>query len=139
LPRDLQMGRIYLPQEDLERCGCSAASLAGPVTPALGELLRFHAARAWRFYEEGAALVPMVERDSRAALWALVRIYSGLLREIEARGYNVFSSRVRLSATDKARILLQARLGWWSEKDALEQRDRDRRRAGGTLLGRRAS
>jgi phytoene synthase len=139
LPRDLQMGRIYLPQEDLERFGCSAANLVGPVTPALGELLRFHAERAWRFYEEGAALVPMVERDSRAALWALVRIYSGLLREIEARGYDVFSSRVRLSATDKARILLQARLGWWSENDALEQRDRDRRRAGGTLLGRRAS
>ncbi len=139
LPRDFQMGRIYLPQEDLERFGCSAADLArGPVTSALAELLRFSAERAWGLYEEGAALVPLVERDSRAALWALARIYSGLLRKIEARGYDVFSSRVRLSATEKARILLRARLGWWSEKDALEQRDRDRRRAGGTLLGRRA-
>jgi phytoene synthase len=101
-------------------------------------MLGFEADRAWRFYEEGAALLPLVSRESRAALWALTRIYSGLLRKIEARGYNVFSSRVRLSAAEKAAILLRARLGWWSEKNALEERDRDRRRAGGALLGRRA-
>ncbi len=138
-PRDLQMGRIYLPQEDLQRFGCTAADLArAPVTPALAELLRFNAERAWGFYEEGAALVPLVEPDSRAALWALARIYSGLLRKIETRGYDVFSSRVRLSTGEKAQILLWARLGWWSETNVLEERDRDRRRAGGTLLGRRA-
>jgi len=139
LPRDYQMGRVYLPQEDLERFGCTAADLArGPVTPALAELLRSNAERAWRLYEEGAALLPLVDSDSRAALWALVRIYSGLLRKIEVCGYDVFSARVRLSAVEKAEILLRARLGWWSEKDALKERDRDRRRAGGTLLGRRA-
>jgi 15-cis-phytoene synthase len=138
-PRDFQMGRIYLPQEDLQRFGCTAVDLArAPVTPALAELLRFNAERAWGFYEEGAALVPLVEPDSRAALWALARIYSGLLRKIEARGYDVFSSRVRLSPGEKAQILLWARLGWWSETNVLEERDRNRRRAGGTLLGRRA-
>ncbi len=139
LPRDFQMGRVYLPQEDLERFGCRAKDLAqGPIGPALAELLHFEAERAWRFYEEGAVLVSLIESDSRAALWALVRIYSGLLRKIAGRGYDVFSSRVRLSATEKAEILLRARLGWWSGKDALKERDRDRRRAGGTLLGRRA-
>ncbi len=139
LPRDFQMGRVYLPQEDLERFGCRGEDLAqGPVKPALADLLRFEAERAWRFYEEGAALVSLVEADSRAALWALVRIYSGLLREIEGRGYDVFSSRVHLSARQKAEILLRARLGWWSENDALKERDRNRRGAGGTLLGRRA-
>jgi len=149
LPRDFQMGRVYLPQEDWERFGCRPENLerfgagepARPlqdVPPALAELLEFESERAWRFYEEGATLVSLINPESRAALWALVRTYSGLLRRIEARGYDVFSSRVRLSAAEKAAILLRARLGWWSEKNALEERDRDRRRAGGALLGRRA-
>ncbi len=139
VPRDFQMGRVYLPQEDLERLGIPPDDLGrGRLTPALADLLRLSADRAWKFYEEGAELVRLVDADSRAALWALVRIYSGLLREIEARGCDVFSSRVRLSATQKAEFLVRARLGLWSEANALEERDRDRRRTGGALLGRRA-
>ncbi len=139
VPGDLEMGRLYLPQEDLERFGCRRESVAaGRVTPALSELLRFQAGRAWEFYREGAQLLALVDRDSRAALWALVRIYSTLLRRIEQRGYDVFSSRVRLSTGEKAQIFLRARLGWWSETNVLEERDRDRRRASGPLLGRRA-
>jgi len=36
-------------------------------------------------------LIPRVHPDARAALWALVRTYSGLLPRIESRGYDVFS------------------------------------------------
>ena len=133
------MGRVYLPSEDLTRFGCSAEELArGIVTPSVRELMRFEAERAWKFYAEGSRLLPLVQKDSRAALWALTRIYSALLARIEERDFDVFSSRVRLTATEKAAILLRARLGWWSEADVLEERDRDRRRAGGTFLRRRA-
>ena len=100
--------------------------------------MRFEAERAWRFYAEGSRLLPLVHRDSRAALWALTRIYSALLARIEERDFDVFSSRVRLTATEKAGILLRARLGWWSEADVLEERDRDRRRTGRPILRRRA-
>ena len=41
-------------------------------------LMEFEADRAWKFYEEGAEIVGLVERDSRAALWALARTYSSL-------------------------------------------------------------
>jgi phytoene synthase len=101
-------------------------------------LLEFEAARAWNYYQEGVELIPLVHADARAALWALARIYSSLLRRIEARGYDVFSERVRLSTPEKTGILLRARLGWYSQKNVLEERDRDRRRPGGTFLGRRA-
>ena len=137
---DLALGRIYLPAEDLTRVGCSVADLErGSVTPRVRELLRFEAERAWRFYREGARLISKVDADSKAALWALARIYSSLLARIEERDFDVFSGRVRLSTPEKARILLRARVGWWSEADVLEERDRDRRRPGGALLGRRAS
>jgi squalene synthase HpnC len=136
---DLALGRVYLPAEDLARFGCSVEELRrGVVTASVGELLRSEADRAWRFYGEGARLIPLVHRDSRAALWALARIYSTLLARIEDRGFDVFSSRVRLSSGEKARILMRARLGWCSEADVLEERDRDRRRTGGSVLGRRA-
>ncbi|PYU33027.1 MAG: phytoene/squalene synthase family protein [Acidobacteria bacterium] len=136
---DLALGRVYIPAEDLTRFGCSVAELErGAVTPPVRELLQFQAERAWRFYREGARLIGKVDADSRAALWALVRIYSSLLARIEERDFDVFSARVRLNTSEKARILLRARVGWWSEADVLEERDRDRRRPGGALLGRRA-
>jgi 15-cis-phytoene synthase len=139
VPKDYEMGRIYLPQEDLEKFGVRPEELArGPLTPAVRDLFAFEAGRAWSFYREGAKLIPDVHSDARAALWALARIYSGLLRRIEARGYDVFSERVRLSTPEKTGILLRARFGWYSQHNVIEERDRDRRRPGGTVLGRRA-
>jgi squalene synthase HpnC/squalene synthase HpnD len=139
VPKDFEMGRIYIPQEDLEKFGVRPEELArGPLTPALRDLFVFEAGRALDFYREGVELIPDVHADARAALWALARIYSGLLRRIETRGYDVFSRRVRLSTPEKTGILLRARLGWYSQHNVLEERDRGRRRPGGTLLGRRA-
>ena len=136
---DLALGRVYIPAEDIARFGCTVAELErGAVTPPVRELLRFEAERAWRFYREGARLIGKVDADSKAALWALARVYSSLLARIEERDFDVFSARVRLTAGEKARILLRARVGWWSEADVLEERDRDRRRPGGAVLGRRA-
>jgi squalene synthase HpnC/squalene synthase HpnD len=136
---DLKMGRVYLPADDLARFGCTLDDLAnGKVTPAVRELLRAEAQRAWQFYAQGVSLLRHVDRDSRAALWALIRIYSTLLSRIEERDFDVFSSRVSLSTAEKARILLRARVGWWSEADVLEERDRDGRRTGRAFLGRRA-
>ena len=139
VPKDHEMGRVYLPLEDLAQFGVCGEDLArGPVTPQMRALLEFETERAWNFYREGVELIARVHQDARAALWALARIYSSLLRRIEARGYDVFSERVRLGSSEKASILLRARLGWYSQTNVLEERDRDRRRPGGTFLRRRA-
>ncbi|MGC1185850.1 MAG: squalene/phytoene synthase family protein, partial [Candidatus Acidiferrales bacterium] len=136
---DLEIGRVYLPQEDLDRFACSTGELVGEtITPGLRALMEFEAARAWSFYRDGEPLVRLVDRESRAALWALVRTYSGLLGRMEARGFDVFSERTRLTTAEKAGILVRARFGWFSQRNVLEERDRDRRRPGGTFRGRRA-
>jgi squalene synthase HpnC/squalene synthase HpnD len=135
---DYAIGRIYLPQEDLERFGVRAEELGGPVTPKLQELLRFEAERAWQMYQEGAPLVKKINADSRATLWALVRTYSTLLARIEEREFDVFSSRISTSSAEKIQFLLTAGMtGWW-KKDALAKRSGDRRRLGGTVVRRRA-
>jgi squalene synthase HpnC len=139
---DYAMGRIYLPQEDLDRFGVHAEELRGQVTPKLQQLLEFEADRAWQMYREGAPLVMQVNADSRATLWALVRTYSSLLARIEEHGFDVFGPRVSLSNAEKIQYLLTAGLaargtGWW-KGDALAKRSSDRRRPGGTVLRRRA-
>src|SRR5277367_5807718 len=135
---DFEMGRVYLPQEDLERFGVTPAQLSGTLTPQLQELLEFESDRAWLFYREGASLVGRVNADSRATLWALVRTYSSLLARIEEREYDVFSARISTSSAEKIQFLLTAGMTSWWKKDALAKRSGDRRRIGGTVLRRRA-
>jgi phytoene synthase len=135
---DHEMGRVYLPLDELARFGVREEDLRGPLTPPLRDLLAFEADRAWRFYEEGAPLVAQVDPDSRATLWALIRTYSSLLARIEERGFDVFSSRVSLSRAEKIQFLLTAGMtGWW-KRDALAKRSGDRRRSGGIGIRRRA-
>jgi squalene synthase HpnC len=139
---DRKMGRIYLPQEDLDRFGIRAEELHGPLTAKLQELLEFEAERAWQMYREGAPLVSRINADSRATLWALVRTYSSLLARIEEREFDVFSARVALSSAEKIQYLLTAslaarRAGWW-KGDVLAKRASNRWRTGGPVVRRRA-
>ena len=135
---DYEMGRVYLPQEDLDRFGCRAEDLGGPLTDKLRSLLEFEADRAWRFYQEGAPLVRQIDPDSRATLWALIRTYSTLLARIEEREFDVFSSRISVSGAEKIQYLLTAGVSGWWKKDALAKRSGDRRRTVGDVLRRRA-
>jgi squalene synthase HpnC/squalene synthase HpnD len=139
---DLEMGRVYLPQEDLARFACNKNDLQGPLTERVEALLEFEGERAWRFYDEGVALTGQIDPDSRATLWALVRTYSTLLARMEERSFDVFTSRVSLSSAEKVQYLLAAGLavkkaGWW-KGDALAKRPGNRRRPGGPVLRHRA-
>jgi squalene synthase HpnC len=135
---DYELGRVYLPQEDLAKFGLRDEDLRGPVEPRLRNLLQFEADRAWRLYQEGAPLVHQVDADSRATLWALVRTYSTLLARIEEREFDVFSGRISLSSAEKLQYLLTAGMSNWWKKDALAKRSGDRRRTGGAVVRRRA-
>lgn len=134
---DFDIGRVYLPEEDLANFNCRLEDLRGPLTPRFRALLEFEANRAWRLYEECAPLVHMVNPESRATLWALVRTYSTLLARIEENGFDVFSSRVSLSSAEKIQYLVVAGMSGWWKRNALAKRSGDRRRFGGDVLRRR--
>src|ERR1700681_1420822 len=136
---DYALGRVYVPEEDLTRYGVSPQDFGkSEATLGVRELLRFEAARAWQCYEEGAALLGLIEPESRGTLWLLARTYSALLARIESLDFAVFGERVRLSRAEKMLFIAQARFGRVTEENLLEKRDRDRRRAGGTGDRRRA-
>ncbi|MBE0657255.1 MAG: phytoene/squalene synthase family protein [Bryobacteraceae bacterium] len=103
---DQSMGRVYLPQDDLRRFGVTRLDQD---SPELRRLLAHYGERARAYYDESRPLVRMMHSDSRASLWALIEIYSRLLRRIEKSGYDVLSRRIRLSNWEKARILIESR------------------------------
>jgi squalene synthase HpnC len=136
---DYQLGRVYLPEEDLARYSVSPEDFArSEATLGVHELLRFESDRAWKFYEEGSTLLGLIEPDGRGALWLLTHTYSALLGHIEALDFAVFGEKVRLSKADKMIFMAKARFGQHTEENILEKRDRDRRRAGRTGSRRRA-
>jgi squalene synthase HpnC/squalene synthase HpnD len=136
---DCQLGRVYLPEEDLARYGVSKEDFGrSEGTLGVRELLRFESERAWQLYEEGSALLGLIDADSRSALWLLVHTYSALLGRIEALDFAVLGEKVRLSKAEKMMYIAKARFGRHTEENILEKRDRDRRRAGGTGSRRRA-
>lgn len=103
---DFEMGRVYLPAEDLARFGVSPSKLE--YTPAFVALMRFEASRAFDYYKQSMPLIRMVDKDSRASLWALIQIYYRLLQRIEAREYRVLERRMRLSTIEKVWLVVQA-------------------------------
>ena len=136
---DFDLGRVYLPEEDLARYGVVEADLGrDEATLGVRELLRFEADRAWKLYEEGSQLLGLIEEDSRATLWLLVHTYSALLARIESLDFAVLGGRVRLSKPEKMMLMAKARFVRHTEENILAKRDRDRRRAGGAVGGRRA-
>jgi 15-cis-phytoene synthase len=104
---DASVGRVYLPEEDLDKFGISLSALEAVSDPALFRpLLAMEADRAREFYLAGEELIPLVEEDSQPALWVLMTIYRRLLDKIALREYDVFTgNKVSLTVREKLGIL----------------------------------
>jgi phytoene synthase len=106
---DAGLGRLYLPAEDLQRFQVTPDLLCQQQTaPELQALLAHEGALARRYYNESMPLIQMMDEDSRPALWALIEIYSRLLKRIHDNNYNVLPRRLALSTGEKLGILGQA-------------------------------
>jgi 15-cis-phytoene synthase len=107
---DAARNRVYLPLDQLARHGISVDSILSraPGAPPTGNeraLLSELGARAEKYYQSARSLLPLIDRESRPALWVLVRIYRGLLRRIRRANYDVFSRRIRVPSFQKMEIL----------------------------------
>ena len=107
---DASMGRVYLPEEDLDKFGISLSALESVSDPAvLRPLLAMEADRAREYYKAGAELIPLVEEDSQSALWVLMTIYQRLLEKIAQREYDVFSGNEKVSLTVREKLGILAK------------------------------
>lgn len=107
---DASRNRVYLPLEDLAAHHVSLGSLLHrspgvPPKPEERALLEDIACRAEAYYKSAEALMPLIDSESRPALWVLVSIYHALLQRIESARYDVFSQRVSVPLLEKVGIL----------------------------------
>ena len=109
---DLEMGRVYLPQDEMARFGYSEEDLRNGVrNQAFMDLMQFQSQRARVYFERGFMLLPYLSRRSRACPAVLGALYSKVLDRIEASDYDVLESRLSLSKAEKIRITAQTWLG----------------------------
>jgi len=116
---DASRSRVYLPLDDLGAHGISLEALVQrrpgtPPTTSERVLFAAIARRAEGYYKSADALLPLIDRESRPALWVLVSIYHALLKRIERADYDVFSRRASVPLVQKLAIL-----GWGLTRVAL--------------------
>jgi phytoene synthase len=107
---DAARNRVYLPLEDIKAHKVSLDALLHrsdrtPPTASERAILAALDKRAEDYYQSARSLLPLIDRESRPALWVLVRIYRGLLRRIRRANYDVFSRRISVPTFQKLEIL----------------------------------
>jgi phytoene synthase len=112
IKEDIERDRLYLPLDLLDEFGervKDIRALAAGRRMAQSEraMLATLATRAEKYYLSADKLLPLIDRDSRAALWVLVTIYHRLLNRIVERRMEVFGPRVALSSGEKFAVLLR--------------------------------
>jgi len=117
---DIERGRVYLPLDLLAEFGETVEGVrqlaAGrAMTGSERAMLATLAIRAEKYYVAAAKLTPMIDSDSRAALWVLVTIYHRLLARIADRRMEVFAERVALSTAAKLAVMARgAAMAAWN-------------------------
>ena len=109
--RDYDMGRIYIPLEDMERFGYTEDELArGLVTDSFRSLMRFEVDRARGLFTRGLDLVDTL--DGRFKLDVALFTKGGLsvLDAIERRDYDVLSGRPVVTRAAKIRLMASTAL-----------------------------
>jgi phytoene synthase len=106
IAEDWELGRVYLPADELRRFGVAEEDIAvGRVGPEWRFLMEHQAARAESLLGEGLALLPLLDRRSALCVRSFAGIYRGLLEQMRAREYDVFTERPHLSAVGKVRAV----------------------------------
>ncbi len=92
--RDYDIGRIYLPLEDMRRFGVTEADIAGGrFSPSFAELMKFECERVKELFVEGLKLCDVVDKRVRLDIEMFSRGGQEIIRRIEAQNYDVLTVR----------------------------------------------
>jgi len=99
---DARRGRIYLPVNELQQFGVTAADLMNAKHSEKFEaLMRFQTERAQKMYDEALALLPKEDRRAQRPGLMMAAIYRTLLDEIARDNFHVLSQRISLTPLRK--------------------------------------
>ena len=105
---DAAQGRIYLPQEDLRKFGCTEeAILQRQERDAVRELLRFETARVHEYYAKAQAAFESLPASDRQALTVaeiMRAVYFRILKKVEEPRHRIFGPRARLTTSHRLAV-----------------------------------
>jgi phytoene synthase len=103
---DWELGRVYLPQDELSSFGVSEDDIAARnVSGAWHSLMSFQAGRARTYLEDGLGLLRSLDSRSALCVSTFAGLYRATLERIEDRDFDVFEGPPHLSALTKLRIV----------------------------------
>lgn len=104
---DIEIGRIYIPLEDLDRFGVSEQQITEKHCDInFQNLMKFEVDRARQLFIDGFSLADHLDSNLRSDFALFVRGGLEILKAIERQNYNVLASRPRISKLGKAKIFL---------------------------------
>ena len=115
---DYRIGRRYLPDEDLARCGCTWDDIRveveraghGVTSSRVRAVLEYVNQRARSYFQRATDALP--RQDARRFLAAEIMraVYWEMLQRIERANYDVFTSVIRVDRPTQARLAVGV---WW--------------------------
>ena len=110
--RDYEIGRVYLPLEDLRRFGVSEDTIRdGDNSSAFCEMMRFEVERARQWFAQGMPLVGKVDGKLALDIELFSRGGQEILSAIERQGYAVLGRRPAISKARRLALVAGAALG----------------------------
>ena len=134
--KDLAIGRLYIPLDDMARFAVTEDMLARDTgSPNVRALLRAQGARARDYYARATRAIPPDESRRLIAAEIMSGIYQAILTEIERRDFDVFGETVRVSRPRRAWIAISVWLRMtFRVKEAFAEVSREvSRRFGGPM------
>jgi phytoene synthase len=102
---DIERGRIYMPLDELAQFGLTEDDLlAQRMTPALTEFIKFQIARVRQLQDNAEKGTQYLHPISRPCIRAASELYCGIVDEVEANGYDIFSQRATTSQFRRLRV-----------------------------------
>ncbi len=105
IDEDIDRGRIYMPLDELARFGVSEEMLLRrTMTPEIVEAIKFQIARVRDLQAIAEAGIQYLDPISRPCIRAASELYCGIVDEIEANGYDIFTQRATTSKWRRLRV-----------------------------------
>ena len=108
---DLDRGRTYLPDEHLAMFGVTRADLEERrSTPQIKALIAYEVSKAHEHYAAAAPGIPLLNPGSQACMRTAYQLYGGILDEVVAADYDVFTKRATVPNGRRAAVAIRSLL-----------------------------
>lgn len=108
---DYQMGRIYIPKQDMDKFGVNIKMIEEKnACPEFRNLMKFQVTRTRELFVKGYELVNQIQNKAKFEIALFTAGGLSILQDIEKRDYDVLTERPKLSKKTKFRLLLSVYL-----------------------------